>query len=99
MCSPRTSPGRAGSRQGAARDHVLGINVVSGRGESFKSGGRVVKNVTGYDMSKLMANSWGTLAVFTDVTFKVLPAAETEVTLAIRGLLDDVAETRAALSA
>lgn len=85
-------------KAGAARDHVLGINVVSGRGESFKSGGRVVKNVTGYDMSKLMANSWGTLAVFTDVTFKVLPAAETEVTLAIRGLLDDAAAAAMALA-
>ena len=78
-------------KAGAARDHILGIKVVSGRGEAFKSGGRVVKNVTGYDMSKLMANSWGTLAAFTDVTFKVLPAAETEVTLTIRGLLDDAA--------
>ncbi|UVK54644.1 glycolate oxidase subunit GlcE [Mesorhizobium sp. AR02] len=85
-------------KAGAARDHILGINVVSGRGEAFKSGGRVVKNVTGYDMSKLMANSWGTLAVFTDVTFKVLPAAETEVTLAIRGLLDDVAASAMALA-
>ncbi|TPM93579.1 FAD-binding protein [Mesorhizobium sp. B2-1-3A] len=85
-------------KAGAARDHILGINVVSGRGEAFKSGGRVVKNVTGYDMSKLMANSWGTLAVFTDVTFKVLPAAETEVTLAVRGLLDDAAATAMALA-
>lgn len=85
-------------KAGAARDHVLGINVVSGRGEAFKSGGRVVKNVTGYDMSKLMANSWGTLAVFTDVTFKVLPAAETEITLAIRGLLDDAAASAMALA-
>ncbi|MER9326643.1 FAD-binding protein [Mesorhizobium sp. M0152] len=85
-------------KAGAARDHVLGINVVSGRGEAFKSGGRVVKNVTGYDLSKLMANSWGTLAVFTDVTFKVLPAAETEVTLAIRGLLDDAAAGAMALA-
>ncbi|QND58805.1 FAD-binding protein [Mesorhizobium huakuii] len=85
-------------KAGAARDHILGINVVSGRGEAFKSGGRVVKNVTGYDMSKLMANSWGTLAVFTDVTFKVLPAAETEVTLAIRGLLDDAAANVMALA-
>ncbi|MER8753492.1 glycolate oxidase subunit GlcE [Mesorhizobium sp. M1050] len=85
-------------KAGAARDHILGINVVSGRGEAFKSGGRVVKNVTGYDMSKLMANSWGTLAVFTDVTFKVLPAAETEVTLAIRGLLEDAAAASMALA-
>ncbi|TPJ60180.1 glycolate oxidase subunit GlcE [Mesorhizobium sp. B2-6-1] len=85
-------------KAGAARDHILGINVVSGRGEAFKSGGRVVKNVTGYDLSKLMANSWGTLAVFTDVTFKVLPSAETEVTLAIRGLLDDAAAAAMALA-
>lgn len=76
-------------KAGAARDHVLGIHAVSGRGEAFKSGGRVVKNVTGYDLSKAMAGSWGTLAVVTDVTFKVLPAAETETTLAIAGL-DDV---------
>jgi glycolate oxidase FAD binding subunit len=76
-------------KAGAARDHILGIHAVSGRGEAFKSGGRVVKNVTGYDLSKGMANSWGTLAVFTDVTFKVLPSAQTEVTLAVRGLLDE----------
>jgi glycolate oxidase FAD binding subunit len=85
-------------KAGAARDHILGINAVSGRGEAFKSGGRVVKNVTGYDMSKLMANSWGTLAVVTDVTFKVLPAAETETTLAVRGLLDDNAAAAMALA-
>lgn len=85
-------------KAGAARDHILGINAVAGRGEAFKSGGRVVKNVTGYDLSKLMANSWGTLAVLTDVTFKVLPAAETEVTLAIRGLLDDAAVPAMALA-
>jgi glycolate oxidase FAD binding subunit len=58
----------------------------------------VVKNVTGYDLSKLLAGSWGTLAVLTDVTFKVLPAAETEVTLAIRGLLDDAAVAAMALA-
>jgi len=85
-------------KAGAARDHVLGVNAVAGRGEAFKSGGRVVKNVTGYDLSKLMANSWGTLAVLTDVTFKVLPTAETEVTLAIRGLLDDAATAAMALA-
>ncbi|MEQ1953860.1 FAD-binding protein [Mesorhizobium yinganensis] len=78
-------------KAGAARDHILGIHAVSGRGEAFKSGGRVVKNVTGYDLSKAMAGSWGTLAVATDVTFKVLPAAETETTLVLPGLLDDAA--------
>jgi glycolate oxidase FAD binding subunit len=76
-------------KAGGARDHILGIQAVSGRGEAFKSGGRVVKNVTGYDLSKLMAGSWGTLAVLTEVTFKVLPAAETEVTLALRGLTEE----------
>jgi glycolate oxidase FAD binding subunit len=73
---------------GAARDHILGMEAVSGRGELFKSGGRVMKNVTGYDLSKGLAGSWGTLAIITDVTFKVLPAAETEVTLLLRGLDD-----------
>jgi glycolate oxidase FAD binding subunit len=85
-------------KAGAARDHILGVNAVSGRGEAFKSGGRVVKNVTGYDLSKLMAGSWGTLAVATDVIFKVLPAAETETTLAIRGLLDEEATAAMALA-
>ncbi|BCJ92257.1 2-hydroxy-acid oxidase [Terrihabitans soli] len=78
-------------KSGAARDHVLGVNAVSGRGEAFKSGGRVVKNVTGYDLSKGMAGSWGTLAVLTDVTFKVLPRAETSSTFAIFGLDDRAA--------
>ncbi|MEO9339526.1 FAD-binding protein [Mesorhizobium sp. SB112] len=85
-------------KAGAARDHILGINAVSGRAEAFKSGGRVVKNVTGYDLSKVLAGSWGTLAVLTDVTFKVLPAAETETTLVIRGLLDDAAVAAMALA-
>jgi glycolate oxidase FAD binding subunit len=75
-------------KAGAARDHILGVHAVSGRGEAFKSGGRVVKNVTGYDLSKAMAGSWGTLAVVTDLTFKVLPAAETETTLVVRNLTD-----------
>lgn len=85
-------------KAGAARDHVLGIEAVSGRGEAFKSGGRVVKNVTGYDMSKLLTGSWGTLAAVTAVTFKVLPAAGTETTLMILGLLDDQACAAMALA-
>ncbi|WP_274427051.1 glycolate oxidase subunit GlcE [Chelativorans sp. YIM 93263] len=83
-------------KAGAARDHILGIDAVSGRGEAFKSGGRVVKNVTGYDLSKGLAGSWGTLAVVTDLTFKVLPAAETEKTLAVTGL--DDAQAAAAMA-
>ncbi len=78
-------------KAGAARDHMLGLRAVSGRGEIFKSGGRVVKNVTGYDLSKGLTGSFGTLAVFTEVTLKVLPAAKTETTLAIEGLSDAAA--------
>ncbi|NVO17370.1 MAG: FAD-binding protein [Rhodoplanes sp.] len=73
-------------KAGAARDHVLGFSAVSGRAETFKSGGRVVKNVTGYDLSKLMTGSWGTLAAMTDVTIKTLPRAETEATVLLLGL-------------
>ncbi len=73
-------------KAGAARDHFLGVTAVSGRGETFKSGGRVVKNVTGYDLCKLLAGSWGTLAVMTDVTLKTLPRPETEATVLVRGL-------------
>jgi glycolate oxidase FAD binding subunit len=73
-------------KAGAARDHFLGFTAVSGRGESFKSGGRVVKNVTGYDLCKLIAGSWGTLAAMTEVTIKTLPAPETQETLLLRGL-------------
>jgi glycolate oxidase FAD binding subunit len=73
-------------KAGAARDHFLGVTAVSGRGETFKSGGRVVKNVTGYDLCKLLAGSWGTLAVMTEVTLKMLPRPETEETVLVRGL-------------
>jgi len=78
-------------KAGAARDHFLGFAAVSGRGETFKSGGRVVKNVTGYDLCKLLAGSWGTLAAMTEVTIKTLPRAETEGTLLVLGLDDKAA--------
>jgi glycolate oxidase FAD binding subunit len=75
-------------RAGAARDHFLGLQAVTGRGELVKAGGKVVKNVTGYDLPKLIAGSWGTLAVMTELTIKVLPAARTELTLLLFGLDD-----------
>jgi glycolate oxidase FAD binding subunit len=78
-------------KAGAARDHFLGATAISGRGDNFKTGGRVVKNVTGYDLCKLLAGSWGTLAAMTEVTLKVLPRAETEATLLLQGLREAVA--------
>lgn len=85
-------------KSGSVRDHVLGINAVSGRGEVFKSGGRVVKNVTGYDLSKGLTGAWGTLAVLTDITMKVLPRSETEQTLVLEGLDDAKAAQAMALA-
>ncbi len=70
-------------KAGALRDHILMVSAVSGRGEIFKAGARVVKNVTGYDLPKLMAGSHGTLAALTSVTLKVLPKPEVEITLLI----------------
>jgi len=81
-------------KAGAARDHFLGFAAVSGRGETFKSGGRVVKNVTGYDLCKLMAGSWGTLGVMTEVTCKVLPKADKVRTVLVHGV-DAVSGTAA----
>jgi len=75
-------------KSGAARDHFLGFTAVTGRAETIKSGGRVVKNVTGYDLCKLLAGSWGTLGAMTDIIVKVLPKAETETTVLIAGLDD-----------
>src|SRR5712672_901856 len=93
--------GLAGSRRvkaGGARDHLLGAHAVSGFGDSFKTGGKVVKNVTGYDLCKLLAGSWGTLAVMTEVTLKVMPRPESERTLMLRGL-DDITANRAMTAA
>lgn len=72
--------------QGAPRDHLLGFEAVSGRGEHFVAGGKVVKNVTGYDLSKLMAGSWGRLAALTEVTLKVLPRPRMRTTKLAIGL-------------
>jgi glycolate oxidase FAD binding subunit len=82
---------------GAMRDHVLGMRFVNGTGEVVRSGGRVLKNVTGLDLAKLLTGSHGTLGVITEVTLKVLPAPETTGTLALR--VADLAAGVRALSA
>ncbi len=92
ICGPRRL------KYGSARDHILGMSAVSGRGEIFKSGGRVVKNVTGYDLSKGITGAYGTLAVLTDITVKVMPKAETEQTLLLSGLTDAEAAQAMALA-
>ena len=82
---------------GATRDHVMGVRAVNGKGETIRSGGRVLKNVTGLDICKLLTGSHGTLAVMSEITLKVLPAPERRATLAIAGL--DPVRGVAALSA
>jgi glycolate oxidase FAD binding subunit len=78
-------------KAGAARDHFLGFRGVSGRGEIFKAGGKVVKNVTGYDLCKLMAGSYGTLAVLEEVSVKVLPRPESVATVLFRDVVPALA--------
>ena len=73
-------------KAGSARDHILGVRAINGRGEAWKSGGKVIKNVSGYDMSKLVTGSWGTLSVVTELTFKVLPAPPVSRSLVVWGL-------------
>jgi glycolate oxidase FAD binding subunit len=76
---------------GGARDHILGVKAISGRGELFRAGGKVVKNVTGFDLSKLLCGSFGTLAVMSEITIRVLPRPETQTTLLVPGLSDRAA--------
>jgi glycolate dehydrogenase FAD-binding subunit len=78
-------------RVGAARDHFLGFQSVNGRGEIYKAGGKVVKNVTGYDLCKLIAGAYGTLGVLTEVTIRVTPKPETARTILLIGLDDETA--------
>ncbi|MEG6508699.1 glycolate oxidase subunit GlcE [Methyloligella sp. 2.7D] len=86
--------GLSGSRRilaGAARDNILGIKAVNGRGEAFKAGGRVMKNVTGYDLSKFLTGSCGTLSILTEITMKVLPKPEEVQTLVFHDLPEEAA--------
>lgn len=89
VASGVAGPGRL--QGGGPRDHLLGFEAVSGRGELFFAGGKVVKNVTGYDVSKLMANSWGRMAVLTKLTLRVAPRPEATITLACPELSPEAA--------
>lgn len=82
LCGPRRLSA------GSIRDAVLGVEAVTGAGEIFRAGGRVVKNVTGFDLPRLLAGSWGSLAVMTEITLKVTPAPESDLTLVFAGLDD-----------
>jgi glycolate oxidase FAD binding subunit len=76
---------------GGVRDHALGLRAVTGAGQPFRAGGRVMKNVTGYDLTRGLSGSWGTLAVLTEVTFKLMPIPEETGTLVLFGLEDEIA--------
>jgi len=82
---------------GSMRDHVLGVRFVNGQGEILRSGGRVLKNVTGLDLCKLLSGSHGTLGILTEITLKVLPAPEASATVAVP--VADLAEGVRVLSA
>ena len=79
-----SGPARASA--GAVRDFVLGIEIINGKAELLRFGGTVMKNVAGYDVSRLMAGSWGTLGLITEVSLKVLPVAPAETTLRFDGV-------------
>jgi glycolate oxidase FAD binding subunit len=86
VASGLSGPARASA--GAVRDYVLGLQLLNGRGEGLTFGGQVMKNVAGYDVSRLMAGAWGTLGVITEVSLKVLPVAPAEATLKFEGNQD-----------
>ncbi len=86
ICCDVNGPARV--RCGAVRDHLLGFRGVNGFGEAFKAGGKVVKNVTGFDIPKMMCGSFGTLGVLTEVTLRVFPQPPLSITLLVRGLSD-----------
>ncbi len=78
-------------RAGSARDYFLGFSAINGWGEVWKAGGKVVKNVTGYDMCKLQAGAYGTLSVLAEATLKVMPKPETACTILLQGMADEIA--------
>ncbi len=78
--------GPARASVGTVRDFVLGAHMINGKGEDLTFGGQVMKNVAGYDVSRLLAGSWGTLGIVTEVSLKVLPVAPAEATLMCAGI-------------